>query len=196
LFDKVSQALQGGAAILQYREKALDTARRKTRALKLKRLCQDHEALFLINDDVALCVEVGADGVHIGRDDGHLAEVRAAVGAECLIGVSCYDQFERARAALHGGAHYVAFGSVFASSVKPDAVRAPLCLISLAARELSLPVVAIGGIDHGNAGEVIDAGADSVAVISALFDAPDVRASACAFAKLFSSHVSQRVERS
>jgi len=178
----VAQALEGGIAMLQYRRKGkqqLDEAK------VLARMCRDRGVPFIVNDDVALALECGADGVHLGRDDGDLAAARAALKGKVL-GVSCYDSSAAARAAVAAGADYVAFGSVFASPTKPSAVRAPLSLFAQA-KPLGVPLVAIGGITLGNTPELLAAGADCVAVISDLFDAPDVAARARAYGKLFQS---------
>ncbi|MNC84846.1 Thiamine-phosphate synthase [compost metagenome] len=123
--------------------------------------------------------------MHLGSDDESVAAARARSGPAAIIGASCYNRLESARKAQQEGATYVAFGSFFPSSVKPGAVHAPLMLLHEAKRELTLPVVAIGGIDHVNAPRLIAAGADSVAVIAALFSAADVRGAASHFSKLF-----------
>jgi thiamine-phosphate pyrophosphorylase len=173
-------ALAGGARLIQYRAKSSAGAEE---AKNLARLAHRHSARLIVNDDVALAIESGADGVHLGRDDGDLAAARAAF-PRGLLGASCYDSLAAARSAAAAGADYIAFGSVFTSPTKPGAVRAPLELFA-AARPLGLPLVAIGGITLANAPAVIAAGADCVAVISALFDAPDVAAAARSFENLF-----------
>lgn len=178
LLESVSAALRGGARVVQYRDKGEDRARRWVEAASIRDACRAAGALCLINDDVELAAASGADGVHIGREDGAIAEARSRLGPEAIIGVSCYDEFGVAVEAEAAGADYVAFGSVYPSQVKPNAVRAPLSLFRRARRRLSVPVVGIGGIDADNAGEVIAAGADAVAVISAVFAAADVAAAA------------------
>ena len=140
---------------------------------------------FIVNDDIDLALAVGADGLHLGRDDGDIAAARARLGKDRLIGASCYDQLELGVAAFNQGADYAAFGSAFPSSTKPVAVRAPLRLYREAKVRLKLPIVAIGGITADNADLLIDAGVDAVAVISALFDAPDIEAVARRFSSLF-----------
>lgn len=184
LLGRVEQALRGGARVLQYRAKTAGAALRATQAPALRALAREHAALFVVNDDVLLARACGADGVHLGRDDGDLAQARAVLGAGVLLGVSCYDSLERARAGAAAGADYLAFGSFFASSVKPGAVRPAPGILS-AARALGLPRVAIGGITPDNAAPLIEAGADAVAVISALFAVDDTRAAAARFAQLF-----------
>lgn len=183
----VEQALEGGAAAVQYRDKSHDATRRREQAAALAALCRSHGALFIVNDDVDLAAAVDADGVHLGRDDAAIVTARRVLGSQRIIGVSCYDSLELALQARAGGADYLAFGSFFASPTKPAAVRAPLSLLRVARREVGLPLVAIGGITAQNAPAVIAAGADAVAVISALFDAADVRAAARRLSGLFST---------
>jgi thiamine-phosphate pyrophosphorylase len=176
---KVRLALEGGVALLQYRSKTPDRAR----AQRVVRLAREFAVPVIINDDVALALELGADGAHLGRADGDLASARQRLGKK-LLGASCYNDPARARAAVDAGADYVAFGSVFASPTKPAAVRAPLALFE-DARALGVPLAAIGGITLDNAPGLIAAGADLLAVISDLFDAPDIRQRARDYGKLF-----------
>jgi thiamine-phosphate pyrophosphorylase len=179
LLALAAAAFAGGTRLMQYRAKP----GRLQDARALAALAHKHSARLIVNDDVALAAEAGADGVHLGRDDGDLASARIAF-PDGLIGASCYDSLARAKAAAAAGADYIAFGSVFPSPTKPGAVRAPLKLFS-EARPLGLPMVAIGGITLENAPQVLAAGADCVAVITAVFDAPDVAAAARAFGLLF-----------
>ena len=181
----VRAALAGGAAVVQYRNKGAEARQRRAQAGALAELCRAQGAPLIVNDDIELAREVGAQGVHLGGDDGDLAAARARLGPAMLLGASCYDRLDLAIAARAAGADYVAFGSVFPSPTKPAAVRAPLALFGEARRTVRLPLVAIGGITVENAGAVISAGADALAVISALFDAPDVTARARAFKRLF-----------
>lgn len=181
----VGACLEGGAAMVQYRAKGANPGLALVQARRLAALCRDHAVPFIVNDSVALALACGADGVHVGRDDDSVREARIAF-PRGIIGASCYADLERARRAREEGADYVAIGSVFPSLTKPAAVRAPLALLREARAASGLPVVAIGGIDLANAPQAIAAGADMVAVISALFDAPDVRAAARAFAGMFS----------
>jgi thiamine-phosphate pyrophosphorylase len=185
LETRVSAALRGGAALVQYRNKSATPALRLEQAHMLRALCDGAHVPLIINDHLDLAIEVGAHGVHLGRDDGALSAARAALGAEKIVGVSCYNVLADALNAQAGGADYVAFGSFFASSVKPGAVVAPLDLLQGAKRALHVPVFAIGGITLANAGQLIAAGADAVAVITALFSAADVEAAARQFAALF-----------
>lgn len=181
----VEACLQGGARILQYRDKGADPERRLAEALQLRALCARHGALFLVNDDVALAVAANADGVHLGRDDPDIAAARRQLPPGAVIGASCYNRFELAREAAAAGADYVAFGSFHPSQTKPGAVRADAELLRRARRELALPAVAIGGISPENGAALVEAGAAMLAVISALFDAADIRAAAQSFATCF-----------
>ena len=157
-------------------------------AQALRELTHRHHALLIINDDVALAATCNADGVHIGRHDGGLREARARLGAEAIIGVSCYNQFELARQAVEAGADYVAFGRFFPSRTKPDAVPASLDLLHQARQELDIPVVAIGGITAATAAPLLEAGADMLAVVEGLFTQPDIRAAARQFRELLFHH--------
>jgi thiamine-phosphate pyrophosphorylase len=183
LLELTGQGLQGGAVAVQYRAKDAAPAEALEQALALRALCDRHHAIFIVNDSVELAMLVGADGVHLGREDGDVAVARRAM-PRGILGVSCYADPARAHEAVRSGADYVAIGSVFASTTKPGAVRAPLAAIG-AARAAGAPVVAIGGITPVNAVQAIAAGAEMVAVIAAVFEAPDPRAAAAAFAKLF-----------
>ena len=174
LESAVGAALRGGARVVQYRDKSDDAHRRHAEAKTIASLCRERGATFIVNDDVGLAVEVGADGVHLGRDDNDLAAARAALGPEALIGVSCYNELDRARQAAAAGADYLAFGSVYPSATKPNAVRAPLALFGEARRFTDRPLVAIGGINADNIATVTAAGADAAAVVDAVFAAPDI----------------------
>lgn len=185
LLDRVRAALQGGAAFVQYRDKGGDTTRQAETARALLALCRQFGARLLINDDLALALAVGADGVHLGATDGKLATAREALGGARLLGASCYDDFERARAAAALGADYLAFGAMHPSSTKPLAVRASPSLMTRCRAELQVPACAIGGITVENAAPLLAAGADLLAVISDLFEAPDVASRAAAYYQLF-----------
>lgn len=181
----VEAAIRGGARLVQYRDKSSDAVRRLSEARALAALCRGHGVSFIVNDDVELASESGADGVHLGREDSSLAAARVHLGPRALIGVSCYDSLQNAVTAAHGGADYVAFGSFHASGSKPGAVRAPVELLAQARRELSIPICAIGGITPGNGAALIAAGAEMLAVIRGLFAAADVTAAARDYARLF-----------
>lgn len=186
LLRKVRAALQGGARVLQYRNKSVDPALRLQQAQALRQLTREFDATFIVNDDAQLAARVDADGVHLGGDDGSLEAARDMLGDAKIIGVSCYNRESLALAAVRAGADYVAFGAFFPSGVKPQAVRAEPQLLAWARGELALPVVAIGGITAQNGVALIAAGADALAVISAVFDAEDIRSSAQEFSTLFS----------
>ncbi|MBN8762395.1 MAG: thiamine-phosphate diphosphorylase [Thiobacillus sp. 63-78] len=185
LLRQVEAALAGGVAAVQYRDKSGDVARRHEQASELVALCRRFGAPLIVNDDLRLADLAGADGVHLGRDDGSLREARIILGPGKFIGASCYQSLDLARAAQAAGADYVAFGSFFASRTKPDAPRASLDLLRDAAPLIQVPLVAIGGITPANAPSLLDAGADSLAVLSALFDTPDVRIAAHDLNQLF-----------
>lgn len=187
LLEKVQAAIAGGAALVQYRAKSLPGALRAEQATQLVALCHARGAALIVNDDVALAEAVGADGVHLGRDDGDARAARARL-PHAILGISCYADPAHAEAAAALGADYVGIGSVFASPTKPAAVRASLECLAQARRRGGVPVAAIGGITASNAGEAIDAGADMIAVLSALFDAPDIAAAARALSKPFATH--------
>lgn len=192
LLALVTAALEGGARLVQYRNKTAPAALKLTQARTLKAACAAHGAALIVNDEVNIAAAVDANGVHLGREDADIARARAMLGAGKLIGVSCYDSLERARNAQRECADYVAFGSFFASRVKPGAVRASIELLRDARRELRLPIAAIGGITTDNAARLIAAGADAIAVISALFEAPDVAAAAARFNGLFDLNEEKR----
>lgn len=177
-------ALEGGATMLQYRDKTDEAARRLREARALAEWCRGFDVPLIINDGVGLAHASGAAGVHLGKDDIGIAEARAALGAEAIIGISCYDSLQRARDAAAAGADYLAFGAFFPSTTKPGARRANPDLLR-DAREFGLPLVAIGGITAENGGALIEAGADFLAVVSALFGAGDVRVAAHRFSALF-----------
>jgi len=188
LIAAAEAALRGGAAVLQYRDKTIDAARRAVEATALVELCRRRRVPLIINDDIELAAAVGAAGVHLGEGDASLAHARARLGPDAIIGVSCYASIECARAAATSGATYLAFGAFFPSPTKPHAARANIGLLH-DARPLGLPLVAIGGIKPDNARALIDAGADFVAVVSGLFAAANPGVAACEYAKCFSTRI-------
>ncbi len=185
LLRQVEAALAGGCRIVQLRDKLSKMSERVARAHALRALTRRHGALLLINDDLALCQLVDADGVHLGRDDGDLRSARAILGPERLLGASCYADLDAASAAAAAGANYVAFGAAYASPTKPAAASAPLVLYADACTNLSIPVCAIGGITAENAPPLLAAGVDLLAVITDLFSAPDIAARAAQYQRLF-----------
>ncbi|MBY0340216.1 MAG: thiamine phosphate synthase [Rhodocyclaceae bacterium] len=181
----VSEALAGGVKVVQYRNKVAPPPLFRAQAAELLRICRAAGALLIVNDNPEIAADIGADGVHVGREDGGAARARAIVGPGKIIGVSCYDDLAIAERAVAEGADYVAFGAMFPSSVKPGAVAAPLSLLKEAKARFSVPVCAIGGIKTGNVQSLIDAGADMAAVITDLFDAPDIAAQARIYQDMF-----------
>jgi len=185
LLMQVEAALAGGVAAVQYRDKSGDVARRHEQASELVALCRRFKVPLIVNDDLRLADLCDADGVHLGRDDGSLREARIILGRDKFIGTSCYQSLDLAQAAQAAGADYVAFGSFFASPTKPAAGRADAGLLREATQVIHIPIVAIGGITLASAPPLLDAGADSLAVLSALFEAPDIRAAAHELNQLF-----------
>lgn len=185
LMAATEAALRGGAVCVQYRHKTAPAALRDTQAAMLRTLTRQFGAALIVNDDIELARRCGADGLHLGRDDGELGAVRAAVGPDFVIGASCYDDFARAAAAAAAGASYVAFGAMYPSPTKPHAVAADKDLIVRARRELDLPVACIGGITADNAAPLVAAGADWLAVITDVYGAADPQQRAARFAALY-----------
>jgi len=181
LARKVERALGAGVAMLQYRNKIMSKDKRLLQAKELAPLARGYGVPFIVNDDLEIALAVGANGAHLGREDGDLAAARAKLPGK-ILGASCYDDLARARAAVRAGADYVAFGAVFPSPTKPAAVRAPLSLFQ---NDLGVPLCAIGGITLENAPALVAAGASLLAVISDLFDAPDIGARASQYRRLF-----------
>lgn len=179
--------LAAGCRLLQYRNKAASDCHRQEQAAALRGLTRRYDALLIINDDVELAAFSEADGVHLGEDDGELAQARARLGAGKLLGASCYQAPALAEKAAQAGADYVAFGSFFPSPTKPQARRAGLDLLSTGKAVAGRPVCAIGGITVENSLPLIKAGADMVAVISALYDAADPAAATRQFMTHFAN---------
>jgi len=182
--QSIEQALEGGVRLIQYRDKSDDTVKRQQQAKQLKDLCQRYNALCIINDDIDLCLSVAADGVHLGKDDGDIAQARKRLGDNAIIGASCYGQLSLAKQAESEGADYVAFGAIFPSSTKPLAKTAGLGILQQAQSQIKVPICAIGGIDTTNAKQTVEFGADMLAVISSLFAQKDI----CGTAKQLSQH--------
>lgn len=185
LIDAVTQAITGGARIIQYRDKKHAAVERTRQTSELARLCRQQGTLFIVNDDVMLANETQADGVHLGREDASLTHARELLGPRAIIGMSCYNELARAQAAEKQGADYIAFGRFFPSRTKPQAVPAGPDLLREAKRKLHIPVVAIGGITPENGASLIAAGASALAVIEGVFGQADVRAAAERYARLF-----------
>lgn len=185
LGNAVRHAILGGARIVQYRDKSRASARRKREAAELRDICRSHDALLIINDDVRLADEIGADGVHLGRDDWAVKLARKSLGDNAIIGASCYNSMSFARRAADQGADYVAFGSFFDSRTKTGAARAHVEILSEARQALDLHIVAIGGIMPENGGRLVRAGADMIAACSGVFDHRDTESAARHYAALF-----------
>jgi thiamine-phosphate pyrophosphorylase len=178
---RVEQALKAGVSLLQYRNKIISKDKRLLQAKELAPLARGYGVPFIVNDDVEIALAVGANGAHLGKDDGGLESARRKLAGK-ILGASCYNDAAAARAAVAAGADYVAFGSVFPSATKPQAARASLSLFK---HNLGVPLCAIGGITLENAPALIAAGANLLAVISDLFEAPDIAARAAEYRKLF-----------
>ncbi len=185
LVERSELALQGGAALLQYRAKECGGAQRKAEGRALLALCRAHHVPLIINDDVALAKIIGADGVHLGAEDATVSHARRALGPRAIIGVSCYNSLERALRAEQEGADYVAFGRFFPSRSKPEAVQADIKLLREARAKLHLPIAVIGGITAQNGALLVEAGADILAVIHGVFGQDDIRATVQTYTTLF-----------
>jgi thiamine-phosphate pyrophosphorylase len=186
----VQAALEGGVRLVQYRNKTAPAPLRRAQAAELLRICRAYGARLIVNDDFWLAVEIGADGAHIGRADvpgGSLKAARDALGSRRILGVSCYNEMERAELAVAAGADYIAFGRMFPSATKPHALEATPEIITTAKQRFDLPVAAIGGITVANAPEILAAGADMLAVVGDLFNAMNIKARAEAFQTLWST---------
>ena len=185
LINDVEQALLGGARIVQYRDKTTQHEQRSNTARLLRKLTRQHNALFIINDDITLANDSHADGVHLGQDDLSISTARAQLGSTAIIGVSCYNDFPLAKQASDNGADYIAFGRFFPSRTKPDAIQASLETLQKAKRELDIPIAAIGGITTENADILINAGVDMLAVVDDIFSRTDIKATTLHYQKLF-----------
>ncbi|MEW6037374.1 MAG: thiamine phosphate synthase [Pseudomonadota bacterium] len=185
LLAAVERAVLGGAALLQYRPKSGSVKDHLAEGGRLLGACRAAKVPLVINDSPRLAADIGADGVHLGKDDGEVAAARSVIGHRSIVGVSCYDSLERALRAEAEGADYVAFGAFFSSATKPGAPPARLETLREARSRLGIPIVAIGGIDLTNASQAIEAGADLIAVVEAVFGASDVARAALELSSLF-----------
>ena len=188
LYAQVEAAILGGARTIQYRDKSGDQSKRLEEATQLLALCHTHNIPLIINDDLALARQIKADGVHLGCDDIHLQQARRELGRSAIIGISCYNSLQQACDAESAGADYVAFGRFFTSATKPHAVKADIDLLKQAKKRLQVPVVAIGGITPENGAQLVQAGADMLAVIQGIFAQPDIHHTCRQFAKLFEDY--------
>ena len=185
LEENVALAIEGGANIIQYRDKSGNRRLQLQQARTLAALCDRHNVPLIVNDDTRLAADCGAAGVHLGQDDTDLASARKLLGDDAIIGISCYNRPELAARAVEQGADYIAFGRFFASGTKPDAIQATPGLITGSKQRWGIPVAAIGGITPDNAGELLDAGADMLAVVRGVFAAADIRQATADFARMF-----------
>ncbi len=187
LVSAVERALAAGVAAVQYRNKSASSSLRREQASSLLALCARYTVPLLINDDVALCAEIGAQGVHLGQQDCSLTEARKTLGENAIIGITCHDSLNLALLAAEGGADYVAFGRFFSSGTKPTAPAADPDILGQAKKRLDIPVVAIGGINADNGGSLLDAGADVLAVVGGIFSNDDIEGNVHSLTELFSS---------
>lgn len=188
LCQQVTQALQGGACMVQYRNKVANASLRLLQATALLSLCRSFKVPLIINDHLDLCAQIDADGLHLGASDCDLGAARRLLGAHKILGASCYNRLDLALQAQQQGASYAAFGACFGSSTKPNAVNAPLSLFAEAKQKINIPLVAIGGITLENAPQVLHAGASAIAVVGALFGADDITVASQQFSTLFAQN--------
>jgi thiamine-phosphate pyrophosphorylase len=182
IISEVKAAIKGGASVVQYRDK--DPIDAFYLGKELSSICKHYHIPLIINDDAGLASRVGADGVHLGRDDGGISSARKILGTKAIIGISCYDDINTALKAENQGVDYVAFGRFFPSNSKPLALPAHCQTLQQAKQQIKLPIVAIGGILPDNGGQLLAAGANVLAVIGGIFDV-NPEYSAHAYLKLF-----------
>jgi thiamine-phosphate pyrophosphorylase len=185
MVDRTDRALRAGAALVQYRHKSANEELRREQAGQLLALCRRHGRPFIVNDFVDLCMEIDADGVHVGGTDASVADARKALGAGKIVGASCYGHRQLARDAAANGASYVAFGGFYPSRVKQYPVTTLPDIVSWAKAEIAVPCVVIGGMTPENAAPLVARGADMVAAISSVYGAPAIEAAMREFARLF-----------
>ncbi|WP_426190756.1 thiamine phosphate synthase [Massilia sp. DWR3-1-1] len=188
------QALAAGVAMLQYRHKGASAALRRRQAGELLALCRRYDTPLVINDHLALCLELGADGVHVGGTDAGVAAARAQLGAAAIVGASCYGERALAAGAAADGASYVAYGGFYPSRVKQYAVSTQADIVDWSKARIALPLVVIGGMTAANAAPLVGRGADMVAAISSVYGAPDIAAAVRGFGALFDRRVDRRVD--
>ena len=173
LMEQVEDALKGGATCMQLREKELDEENFLKEAMEMNEICKKYQVPFIVNDEVEIAIKCGADGIHVGQEDMEAGNVRALVGEKMIIGVSA-QTVEQAIAAEKAGADYLGVGAVFPTSTKLDACDVPHETLKAICEAVSIPVVAIGGINKGNILELSGSGVDGVALVSAIFAAEDI----------------------
>lgn len=185
LVEATEAALKAGVAVLQYRHKTAGDALRRKQALALRELCQRFAVPLIINDHLALCLELDADGIHVGGTDAPVSHIRRSVGADKIVGASCYGDLDLAHAAWQQGASYVAFGGFYPSRVKKYPVTTSPDIITRSKAKIPLPVVVIGGMTADNSTPLVAAGADMVAAISSVYQADDIAAAVRSFLNVF-----------
>ena len=185
LIQKTQWAIEGGAFMVQYRSKIHNRDVKMQQCAAILRLCREYKIPCIVNDDVDMCRVLEADGVHLGKKDDNIAEVRSILGEDAIIGSSCYDQLNRAKLAQKEGASYVAFGAMFETYTKPNAPRATLELLREAKSQIQIPIVAIGGITMNNAHDVIETGIDAIAVINSLYESNSIKETAETLSSMF-----------
>jgi thiamine-phosphate pyrophosphorylase len=188
LYTKVESALKGGCRVLQYRDKPASVSQKLERADVLRSLCHQYNAQLIINDDLELCLQSGADGLHLGKSDGNILEARKILGPKRILGVTCHSDLNYAQECINLGVDYCAFGRIFTSKTKPKAPACPLSVLQQASK-LSKPVVAIGGITLDNIESLMHTPLYSVAVIHGLFSEPDIQATAQQFQSYFANQL-------
>jgi len=184
LLNKTESILRVGVALFQYRNKTEDQENKRTLAIALQSLCQQYKTPFIVNDDLKLAKDIAADGIHLGQYDTDIDTARGVLGDK-IIGVSCYNDFNRAIFAEKSGADYIAFGSFFPSTTKPNAAKANVELIIKSKEKFNIPVVAIGGITPENGKQLINAEVDYLAVINGIYSTKDAATSTLAYNNLF-----------
>ncbi len=185
LLDKTRQALEGGAKLIQYRNKSANRILLREQARLLLQLCREYEIPLIINDYLDLAMEIDADGLHVGQHDAAILEARDQLGCNKIIGASCYNNLDQAIRAEKEGADYVAFGAFFPSLTKPNTVSVTVNLIGEAKKKITVPIVGIGGIRLTNARMVIQSGCAAIAVCNDLFQSENVKVKAARYAQLF-----------
>ncbi len=175
LYEQVEEALRGGVTCVQLREKALNDGEFLQEAKELHALCRRYGVPFIVNDNVDVAIACGAEGIHVGQEDMAAGDVRRRVGDEMLLGVSVHT-VEEAREAVASGADYLGLGAVFPTSTKTDVEQMTKETLRAICEAVDVPVVAIGGINKRNIGTLAGSGVDGVALVSAIFSAPDIEA--------------------
>lgn len=186
LVDVTEKALKGGTMLVQYRHKTADPELRLEQAKALLAVCKRYNVPFIINDYIDLCLEIDADGVHVGEHDASIAEVRAQVGPDKIVGASCYGEKERVRNAQKSGASYIALGGFYPTRIKKYPVTTELDIVKMMKEEMpDMPSCAIGGITVENAKPLLERGVDMISVISSVYFADDPEAAAREFVALY-----------